>query len=293
MLSKQNPLILCLFLFLGVSSAWADSEHPQGTEFPQRIVSLGPINTENVYLLGADDRLVANTNYCVRPEAAKEIEKIGSVMQVSIEKIISLQPDLVLATGLTQMEQIRQLQSVGIKVVQFSQPASFAEICSQFLQLGRLLGLEDEAQQIVARARNKVSEVQKQVAPLPGQKVFLQVGATPLFASVPSSFTHDFIILAGGVNIAERQKAGLTSYERVIADNPDVILIAIMGTESGIASTEKEKWLQIPVIRAVQEQRIHLINPDLVCSPSPATFAEALTVIATLIHPGLTMEETP
>ncbi|MCI5128976.1 MAG: ABC transporter substrate-binding protein, partial [Candidatus Electrothrix sp. AUS3] len=66
-------------------------------DFLQRIVSLGPINTENIYLLGAEDRLVGNTNYCVRPEAAKSKEKIGSVMQISIEKILSLRPDLILA----------------------------------------------------------------------------------------------------------------------------------------------------------------------------------------------------
>ncbi len=284
---KRSPLILCLLLLLGYHNAWANPE------YPQRIVSLGPINTENVFLLGAGDRLVANTNYCVRPEAAKEKEKIGSVMQVSIEKIIGLQPDLILATGLTPALQVKQLQSVGIQVVQFRQPESFADICAQFLQLGQLLGLETEAEEIVREAKEKVAAVQKKVAPLPLRKVFLQVGTKPLFSSVPGSFTNDFIVLAGGINISYKQNNGATNYEKVIAENPDVIIIAIMGTESGIATREKEKWQRMPVINAVQYKQIHLINPDIACSPSPATFSETLTIMATLIHPELKLDTLP
>jgi iron complex transport system substrate-binding protein len=70
-------LILLVFLLVPVD-AWAT--------VAQRIVSLGPINTENVFLLGAGDRLVGNTVYCVRPKEAADIEKVGTVMQVSVEK---------------------------------------------------------------------------------------------------------------------------------------------------------------------------------------------------------------
>jgi len=255
--------------------------------YPQRIVSLGPINTENVFLLGAGDRLVANTSYCVRPEAAKAREKIGSVMQVSIEKIIGLQPDLVLATGLTAMQQIKQLESVGINVVQFKQPSSLADICSQFLLLGQLLGLENRAKALLYETEERLKILEKKLAGAPPQKVFLQVGSQPLFSSVPSSFTNDFIVLAGGSNIAADQQNGTTNYEKVIAANPDVIIIAIMGSESGIASKERERWMEMPVISAVQNNRVHVINPDIACSPSPATFTDTLEIMARLIHPEL------
>lgn len=279
---RLNLSLFCLWLFLGTCSAQAAA-----AEYPQRIVSLGPINTENVFLLGAGNRLVANTNYCVRPEAAKAKEKVGSVMQVSIEKIIGLQPDLVLATGLTQMQQIKQLQSVGIQVVQFKQPASFTDICAQFLELGRLLGLEIQAKRIIDETKEKVALLQKKIALLPKQNVFLQVGSQPLFSSVTSSFTNDFIVLSGGRNIASGQKNGTTNYEKVIAANPDVIIIAMMGSESGIASREQERWMQVPVINAVQNDRVHVISPDIACSPSPTTFATTLEIMAYLIHPEL------
>lgn len=253
----------------------------------QRIVSLGPLNTENIYLLGAGDRLVGDTSYCVRPEAAKHKPKIGSVMQVSIEKIISLYPDLVLATALTRPEQINQLEKMGVRIVRFRQPASFAEICEQFIELGKLLGLEERARQIVSQAREEVVALQRKIELLPKKKVFLQVGSRPLFASVTSSFTHDFIALGGGINIAGDQRTGTMKVEKVIAENPEVIIIAIMGSETGIAAEEKKNWQQMYVLKAAQTGRIYTIDPDLVCSPSPATFVQTLRIITTLIHPEI------
>ncbi len=275
-------LIVCLVSII-YQDVWAENS--------QRIVSLGPTNTENVFLLGAGDRLVGNTRYCVRPEAAKSKLKIGSVLQVSVEKIISLQPDLILATTFTKPAQIKQLQKIGYRVVRFNQPASFAAICNQFIELGKLLGLEDRARQIVSQAQSEVELIRNRVAPLTPQRVFLQIGTRPLFGSTPESFTHDFIALGGGINILADQGRGTTNREKIIARNPDLIIIAIMGSETGIAAEEKKKWQQIPIIRAVQHKRIEVINPNLVCSPSPATFAQTLGVIAKLIHPTVTAVE--
>lgn len=284
-------LCLCLSWVMPVlgQEVWGGS----GT----RIVSLGPTNTENIYLLGAGERLVANTNYCVRPEAARNKDKIGSVMQINIEKIVSLRPDLILATDLTQPQHIDKLRDMGFKVVKFSQPSSFKEICGQFVELGRLLGMEKEAERIVKEAQARVMATYQQVVSLPPCKVFLQVGSQPLFSSVQSSFTHDFISLGGGINIAQDQKRGAIKYEKVIVENPGVIIIAIMGSESGIGAREQEKWLEAQVIAAARDKRIHVIDPDLICSPSPATFATTLELIAGFIHPqrggGLNQEVLP
>ena len=293
LLAMKQPLNFLIFTLLVYSLvshqspalAGASSPAQPLNSVPQRIISLGPINTENVYLLGADDRLIANTSYCTRPAAAKDKDKIGSVMQVSLEKIVSLKPDLVLATGLTQQQQLQQMKNLGLRVVQFQQPSSFDAICTQFLQLGRLLGAEKKAQEIVKQARHRVQAVAKRYAELPRQTVFLQIGSRPLFSSVKGSFTNDYIIYSNGTNIAGNQKNGTMNYERVLAHNPDVIIIAIMGTESGIAATEKKKWYKLSGMKAVKNDRIHVINPDMVCSPSPTTFAETLEQLALLIHP--------
>jgi ABC-type Fe3+-hydroxamate transport system substrate-binding protein len=255
--------------------------------YPQRIVSLGPINTENVYLLGAGDRLVGDTSYCNRPLAAVAKAKVGSVMQISVEKIISLQPDLVLATALSPKLQLAKLEEVGIKVARFGHARSFAQICDHFSWLGKLLGLEARAEELLAEIRGRVEAVRAAVAGLPRQKVFLQIGTMPLNGSIGSSFTNDFIAFSGGINIVEDQRFAKVDIEKVFALNPDVIIIAIMGNETGLAAQERERWQQYPELLAVKQKRVHVIDPDLVCSPSPLTFAEALERIALLIHPQL------
>jgi len=277
-LVKVLPLALVFFF----PPVLAES---QDRGVPQRIVSLGPINTENVFLLGAGDRLVANTSYCIHPAAAKTKVKIGSVMQFNIEQILGLQPDLILATGLTTPQQVAQLAASGVRVVHFRQPSSFVAICEQFLELGKLLGLEARAREIIAQAQGDVLAIQQRVARLPPRKVFLQVGASPLFASVESSFTNDFIVLAGGINIAAGKHDGRYNHEMVTAQNPEVIIVAIMGSEGGAGGREKEEWLRFAPITAVQNRQVFVLDADLICSPSPLTFVKALEQMASLIHP--------
>ncbi len=272
---------------LPITSSDFSSQEITLSKTTQRIVSLGPILTENIYLLGAGDRLIANTSYCVHPEAAKSKVKVGSVMSFSVEKVFSLHADLVLASNLSPVEPLQKLKDAGIPVVKFHQGTSFADICNQFMTLGRLLGLESHALDLVGSAKQKVAEIGERVAALPRSRVFLQVGSHPLAGAIGKSFTHDFIALGGGSNVSADQLFPATTREKVIAENPEVIIIAMMGSETGFAMQEKQKWMAIPVINAVRDNRVHVLDPDLVCSPSPVTFARTLAIIAELIHPEL------
>jgi len=87
---------------------------------PERIISLGQTITERIYLLGADRNLIADTVYCVQPEDAKYKEKVGTLIQANLEKIVALKPDLVIATNMARPKQLRKLKDLGIRVVQFS-----------------------------------------------------------------------------------------------------------------------------------------------------------------------------
>ncbi|WP_319587098.1 helical backbone metal receptor [uncultured Desulfobulbus sp.] len=278
-----------VFLLLAVGFIPVRTNAVEPTDNPvssyDRIVSLGPLITENLFLLGAGDSLVGNTLYCQRPEAARHKAKVGSVQELSIEKIVSLQPQLILANNLTPPQQVEKLRQLGFRVETFGQPASFEDICEHFFRLGRMLGLEKRAEVIVGRARTQVEAVRRAVAPLPRRKVFLQVGAHPLFSSVRKSFTNDFIELGGGVNIAGDQLSGIMKTEQVIALNPALIVIAVMGSENGIGAEEKKHWLSFATIEATRNNQVHVMDPDLVCSPSPPSFANTLVTIARFIHP--------
>ena len=111
---------------------------------PERIISLGQTITERIYLLEADKNLIADTVYCVEPEDAKYKEKVGTLLQANLEKIVALKPDLVIASNLARPKQLRKLKNLGIRVVQLSYPKNFSEMCRQFLDLGVLLGKEEK-----------------------------------------------------------------------------------------------------------------------------------------------------
>ena len=104
----------------------------------KRVVSLTPSITENIYLIGAQDKLVGCTSYCL-PALADGVEKIGSAVDVNVEKIFALQPDLVLTMKLTKPQDIAAMRKLGIKVEVIETPKNFDEICDQTLYISKLL----------------------------------------------------------------------------------------------------------------------------------------------------------
>lgn len=266
-------------LFAGIVCAAGD--------VPERIVSLGPTITENLYLLGVENNLIADTEYCQRPQDAVNKEKIGTVTQADIEKIVSLEPDLVIATGLTKPEQTEKMKNMGLRVKVFHNPKHFKGLCENFVNLGEIVGKKDKAERILERVRSEVDGIRMQVKGLAGQKVFVQLGAKPLFAATGESFVHDFIRFAGGINVAGDSKRGTYSRERVLKDNPDVILIVTMGITG---EKEKKVWEKYTTINAVKNARIHIIDSYRICSPTPETFVQALREIVKYLH-GIQVNE--
>ncbi len=249
---------------------------------PRRIISLGPALTESIYLLGVQDRLVGCTVYCNRPEAAKQKQKVGTVVEVSVEKIVDLKPDLILATSLTDRRAREHFRQLGMNVVLFSEARNFDEICRQFIDLGKIVGKEDKARKVAAQARKEVESIAGRAEGIVKPKVFLEVGVKPLFTVTRESFINDFIVLAGGINIAAEAGSGLYSREKVVAQNPDVIMVVSMGVA---AEQEKKLWRKFWNLSAVKNDRIYVLNPDKVCSPTPLGFAETLKEISLLLHP--------
>jgi len=253
-------------------------------EGSKRIISLSPALTEEIYLLGIEDKLVGCTIYCKRPPSAQKKEKVGNVVEVNVEKIISLRPDLVLATELTDPKDIEKLKALGISVINFPTPRNFSEICEGFLRLARIVRREQKAKEIVEEANKEIETIKEMVKDLPKPKVFVQIGARPLFTVTKDSFIHNLIELAGGINIASSAKTGLYSRENVIRKDPDVIIIASMGITG---KKEKKHWEAYKTLKAVKGERIYFIDASEVCSPTPLSFVEALKEIVELIHPEI------
>lgn len=270
--------ILALFLSLGVAI-----RESRAHDYPERVVSLGPTITEKLFLLGAGDRIVGATTYCVRPPEACEKERVGNVTQVNVERIVELKPDAVFATSLTDRKSVESLKRLSIRVVVFDEPKSYAETNGQFLELGRIMGKEGEARKVVEDAGLRVDAIRKRIAGRARPKVFVQLGARPLFAATKDSFVNDFIEFAGGTNIARNARAGFYSREEVLAEDPDVIII--VGMDSA-AESEKKTWQKFHSLKAVRHHRIFVMDSYRVCSPTPRTFVDALGEMVRALHPG-------
>ena len=247
----------------------------------ERIVSISPLQTESIYLLGAEDKLVGNTTYCIRPEAAKSITKIGDLVNISVEKIISLRPDLVLTTKMTRRESIEKLISLGIRVEVFDQANEYDEICKHFLRLADLLDKRALAEKIVSKSREDVRDILKSSGSFKKYRVFVQIGASPLFTVNKDSFIHDYITMSGGINIAAEARSGIYNREEVLYADPDVVIITDMGIDT---LNEIKIWEKYRHLNAVKNNRIYTIETYIVCSPNPVTYVTALKEFIRLIQ---------
>ena len=260
------------------------------TTIPQKVISLSPIITETIYLLNAQDLLIADTSYCNSPKEAQFKEKIGSVIQMNIEKIISLHPDLVIASPLSRKKQIQILQNQKIKVTKIQNPQTFPQMCDITMTIGKALGKTDMAKRIIAAAAIEVEAIKLKTAGLPKKKVFIQIGMKPLHSANKDTFINEYIKYSGGINIAENEKSGIYSREKVLKENPDLILIATMGTDKKGGEIEKQKWMKFTSLNAAIKNQIYVLDPELILSPTPVTFVKGLKQILSLIHPNLDLK---
>ena len=247
-----------------------------------RVVSLGPAITDQVCLLGLARYLAGVTTYCRLPAEIPRPMEVGTVTGISTEQIVALGPDLVLATGLTHPRDAGKLEQLGIRVIRFDYAKNFDDICGQFLQLGELLERGAEAREIVEAARTRVDALAGTVQGRAAPRVFVEVGTRPLFTANRDSYIDDMVARAGGQNVARDIEGGYYSRERVLAENPDVIVIVTMGVE---VEEEKAAWLATEALQVAKTGRVYVMDAYTVCSPTPPRFAEAAEAMAALFHP--------
>lgn len=238
----------------------------------KRIVSLAPSVTDNIYLIGGESKLVGCTSYCARA-LNDGIQQVGSAVQVNVETVFSLNPDLVITMKLTKPQDVESLRKLGIKVEVMETPRNFEEICAQTMHIAGLLGLTAQASEIVTAAKKRAEEIRQESRSLPVAKVFFQIGAKPIYTVLQHTYLNDFILYCNAQNIAEGLTVGTISRESVLLKAPDVIIIAEMG---GYGKIEKETWETYRSIPAVKNEKVCLISSETSCSPTPANFVSAL-----------------
>ena len=281
-------IFFCIFLYTATLSAVQPVEKAAGDSAPEtppkRIVSLVPSITEAIYLLGIEDRLVACTTYCVTPEAAKKKEKVGTLVDINVEKVVALKPDLILAMTFTDNKSIEKFRNLGLKVELFKSPRNYDYLCRSFIRFGKLVGESAKAEAIVSQSRKEVQAIRAEVDAAGHNKlnIFWQLGAKPLYAATERYFTNDFILFSGSTNIAGDVKTGIYSRETVVKQDPDVIVIVTMGI---LTDEEVNNWKLFDTMKAIKNNRIYVLDAGLYCRPTPKSFPGALRDLIKLLHP--------
>jgi len=257
---------------------------------PQRIVSLAPSNTEILFALGLGDKIVGVTEYCNYPEAAKTKPKIGGFSTVDVEKVVSLRPDLILATQIHSKTIIPSLEKLGLTVVALT-PSSLTGVLDSITLVGKITGQDKEASELVKDLNARIKAVSDKTGNLsPNQKprVFYVTWHDPLMTAGKGALSNDVISQAGGQNIASDITGDKTiDLETVINRDPEIIIASV-----GMGTGEDQSWQYIKSesrlknTQALMTGRVYKIDGDLIHRPGPRV-VDALEQIAQFIHPEL------
>jgi len=313
-LSALGVMLLCVMMFVSVTACDGSGTGDKGVAtatpptsiivvddqdrevtlegVPERIVSHVPSITETLFAIGAGDSIVGVSDYCNYPLEAQDKTSVGGYFDPSMEQIASLAPDLVLTDGYPA--DITQLDVLGIIYVVLD-PKDIDGYLENIGLLGEITGREEEASDLISDIRSRIAAVEAAVAGAVPPRVFYVFDATDLskpWTAGPGSFVDALIVMAGGENIAgEAQDPWIQfSLEELVNSDPEIILVdSQMGTAvtSPAELKEADAWKGIT---AIKEDRISIIDGDLVNRHGPR-LVQALEDMARIFHPELFTQE--
>lgn len=254
---------------------------------PRRIISLAPGITETLYALGLADNIAGVTSFCDWPAAARNKQKIGGFTNPSIEKIVSLKPDLIIATADgNRRDTVLQLEKLGLSVYVVN-PADTKGVLRNILQIGKITNREEEAVKLADRLQKRLDNITRQIRNKKKPRVFFQLGREPLYTAGKKTLINEVIERAGGVNVAGLDTARYPVYskEGVIAASPEIIIFAPMQNGEKITAVQKY-WRKLGEIPAVRNNKIYPIDADSINRASPRIF-DAIEAMALLFHPDI------
>ncbi len=249
---------------------------------PQRIISLAPSNTEILFALGLRDEVVGVTMYCDYPPEALDKEKVGDYYGPDIEKIIALQPDLVLATDFHRFDLIPALEQQGFTVFAVA-PQTLDDVLESIERIGETIGKEAEALRLVNEMTSKIEAVEEQTKELEQKpSVLYMTWHDPMWTVGRDTWIDDLINIAGGVNIFSQNFEGgaMVQIEWVILQNPEVIITSEWSYDWALNAAE------LASTNASQTGRIFAFDDDLAQRPGPR-LVQGLDWFAYLFHPKI------
>ena len=252
-------------------------------EAPERIISLAPSHTEILYALGLGDKIVGVTAFCDYPAEALELEKVGDYMGINFEKIIELEPDLIVNYGQLDDDASKIYSDAGIPVLSFL-PESIDEVINTIKQIATATDTVEEGDALVKSMEDHRDEIVAKVQTVDTVKVFYEIWHDPLMAAGAGSFMDSLINLANGTNVASDAEGAYPSYdiEQLVENDPEVYLTANDLPDKTVESISARPGYED--ISAIKNGDIHILDGNISSRPGPR-IVEGLELVARAIHP--------
>ena len=288
MVHKNKILLFAaiFFSFAFTNCTKKDAQNPNvkaKQSIPQRIVSLSPASTEILFAVGAENQIVAVSDFSDYPPQAQNLPKVGGFdgKTLSLEKILSFNPDFVYLTNVMHNHLIPHFESLNIDYY-LSDANSFEQVKNEILQIAKITGHPSNGENLVKEIDSAINKINSQNQLLQKPTVYWEVWNSPFMSVGNSSFINDLINTAGGINIFQEiaQAYPTVSEETIVAKNPQIIIIP---QNSGITvdSVKNRKgWSQID---AVKNDKIFIVDDNLL-TRSGARIGESAEYLANLFR---------
>jgi len=238
----------------------------------ERIVTMAPALTEIVFALGKGDEIVGNTKFCNFPEEAKTIRRVGGLLDINLEILISLKPDVIVLYPENRAK-LKILEGKA-KLVVVSH-TSLADVLDGISTISKALNVEQKGTELISNIKRRLDGLRQKNAGKKREKVLLIIGRNPdkltnMFIIGKGDFLNDLLQAVGAVNAYD---GGINypsiSVESVVAMNPDVI-IELSAFNEGIDEAKVfGLWERFSFISAVKDRKIFIITDDLWLIPGP------------------------
>ncbi len=256
--------------------------------YPERIVCLTEETTEALYLLGEQDRIVGISGFTVRPpRARREKPKVSAFTSAKIDKIVELQPDLVIGFSDLQADIAKDLVAQGVNTLVFNQ-RSVSEILNMILTLSGIVGCADKGQTLVAEYTQRLHRIRAAGDALPCRpRVYFEEWDAPMISAI--QWVSELITIAGGEDCFAHLGQESHAKNRIIADSqtvidakPDVIIGSWCGKKfrpEKVAA--RDGWEVVP---AVKNKQLYEVKSPLILQPGPAALTDGLDALHEIIR---------
>lgn len=254
---------------------------------PNTIVSLAPSVTEILFALGVGDKVKGRTQYCNYPNEVSDVEVVGNMTDPSIEAIVNIYPDMIIASTHYKAEVLSKFEEAEIEVITKASPQTIGDMYDFILRLGAVVDRNYEARALVSAMKSKVGTVQMKLSNVnekPQAYYVVGTGQWGEYTAGRDTFISEIIAIAGGKNVADDVTGWSYSIERLIDNDPEIIF----GGEYNINSMKDGESYKI--LSAVQNGNCIVVNENIFSRPSPRLIFEGLDILLEMFHKDIAKE---